>query len=98
VDRAVIARQGGYAVQAKYDSHELTRPAREAWLSKWELEVDPDQVLIPAERSRRAQAAMKAYMIGLSRKSAKARAKKAASLPRRVSPDVSAIEDTGDLS
>jgi len=74
-ERVLIARQGGYAVHSKYDSRDLTKPARRAWASKWEREVDPLLELDPTERARRAKAALKAHMIGLARLSAKARAK-----------------------
>jgi hypothetical protein len=53
------------------------RPAREAFWAKFEREVDPEGLLDPAERARRAQMARKAYFTRLALKSAQARAKKA---------------------
>jgi hypothetical protein len=53
-----------------------TAPAREAFLSRFEREVDPDGVLEPAERARRAEHARKAYFLKLALASSRARAKK----------------------
>jgi len=39
-----------------------TRPARRAFLAKFEAEEDPDGVLSQAERAIRAEHAMKAHM------------------------------------
>lgn len=55
------------------DPVERTRPAREAFIARFERQVDPDQVLPLAERVRRAEHAKKAYFLGLAWKSAKAR-------------------------
>lgn len=41
-------------LHARHDSRELTRPARQAFLAKFDREVDPDAVLPEAERLRRA--------------------------------------------
>ena len=76
-ERKLIARQGGFARSAKYGGEEATRPAREAFISSWELMVDPDLSLDPAERTRRARAALRAHMTDLARRSAKARRRKA---------------------
>lgn len=50
-----------------------TRPAREAFLKKFEKEVDPDGKLPPYERRLRAEHAKRAYMLQLAKKSAAAR-------------------------
>lgn len=50
-----------------------TRPARAAWLRKFEREVDPRGELNPAERARRAEYARRAYMTRLSAKGVAAR-------------------------
>jgi hypothetical protein len=52
-----------------------TGPARAAFASRFEREVDPDGILIPAERARRAEHARKAYFTRLALKSAQARRK-----------------------
>ena len=53
-----------------------TGPARQAFLSKFEREVDPDGVLPPAERARRAAAARKLHFVRAAYASAKARARR----------------------
>jgi hypothetical protein len=50
-----------------------TAPARSAFFDRFERQVDPDGVLDPADRRRRAEHARKAYMQGLALKSARAR-------------------------
>jgi hypothetical protein len=66
-------RIGAHALHSRYDSRELTRPAREAFLSKFEREVDPDSTLSPEERLRRADHARRAHMARIARLSAIAR-------------------------
>jgi hypothetical protein len=52
-----------------------TANARRAALDRFERQVDPDGSLNPAERSRRAEHARKAYFTRLALKSAQARRK-----------------------
>ena len=63
-------------------SREDPRPAlaevREGFARRFENQVDPDRVLSPDERARRAKRAMRAHMQSLSLRSAKARRKAAA--------------------
>lgn len=77
-ERSLRARIGAHALHAHggYDSRELTAPARAAFLDRFARQVDPENILSEAERDRRAAHARKAYMLGLSLKSAKARAAK----------------------
>jgi hypothetical protein len=63
------------------DPSTRTAPGRRAFLSRFEAEVDPDGVLDPAERARRAEHARKAYFQRLALKSSKARARKRNDLP-----------------
>jgi hypothetical protein len=72
-DRSLIGRIGALAQQAKCDTRETTQKARDTFNSRWDREVDPDGVLPPAERTRRAAAAKKLYFTRLALKSAKAR-------------------------
>jgi hypothetical protein len=58
------------------DPAEHTAPARAAFLSRFEREVDPEGVLDPQERARRAEHAKKAYFLKLALASRKARAAK----------------------
>jgi hypothetical protein len=76
--RTLRGRIGAYAVHAKYDSRELTKSARAAFLRRFEDEVDPDRTLPEAERVRRAEMARKRYFAALALASAKARQKRGA--------------------
>lgn len=76
-ERSLRARIAAHALHAGTDSTQLLQPAREAFLRKFELEVDPDGVLNPEERARRAEQAKKVYFLTLALKSAKARRAKA---------------------
>ena len=71
------ARIGAYTKWARTDDRTAaTEPARRAFRSKFEREVDPDGVMPVEERLRRAEAARKAHYARLALKSAQARAKK----------------------
>jgi hypothetical protein len=76
--RQLRSRMGAHALHAKHDSVKLTAPARAAFLARFEKQVDPDGVLTPEERMRRAEHAKQAYFAGLALKSATARAKRKA--------------------
>jgi hypothetical protein len=68
------ARVAAYSMHAQVvDASAHTRPARDAFMARFERQVDPDGVLAPAERQRRATAAKKAYFVRLALKSAQAR-------------------------
>jgi hypothetical protein len=78
VDREVMAlrgRIGAHVTHSRHDSRELTARAREAFLAKFEREVDPDGALTPEERRRRAEHARRAHMVRIARLSAIARRK-----------------------
>ncbi len=72
-DRTLRARLAAHALHAQVDGTAHTAPARRAFLDRFERQVDPDGVLEPGERARRASHARKAYFIGLALKSAEAR-------------------------
>jgi len=55
------------------DPKARTAPARSAFFDRFERQVDPDGVLDPADRRRRAEHARKAHMQRLALKSARAR-------------------------
>lgn len=57
------------------DRSARTAPARRALLDKFEREADPDGVLSPAERQRRAEHLRKAHFQRLALKSAQSRRK-----------------------
>ena len=66
-------RIGAHRLHALYDSKELTKPARAAFLARFEREVDPTGKLPEEERRRRAEHARKAHFSRLARLSANAR-------------------------
>lgn len=76
--RTLRARLAAHTKHAKYDRVESTRPAREAFLARFEREVDPEGTLPKGERRKRAESARKAYFTGLALASAIARRKKRA--------------------
>jgi hypothetical protein len=69
--RARLAAHSKWA--ATPDPTAATAPARQAFLSRFEREVDPDGRLTPEERCRRAEHAKKAYFARLALKSAQVR-------------------------
>ena len=81
-------RIGAYRRLALHDARDLTAAARAAFLVKFEREVDPDGVLLPEERERRAAYARKAHFARLGKLSANARRARAeaAGRPRSVGP------------
>jgi hypothetical protein len=68
---ARIAAEASWA--RTHDRTARTRPAREAFLNRFEREVDPDGALPPEERRQRAEHAKRAYMLQLAKRSAAAR-------------------------
>lgn len=72
-ERTLRARLAAHVLHSQTDSRAHTQPARDAFLQRFEDEVDPDRVLPEAERVRRVEHARKAYFTGLALKSAKAR-------------------------
>jgi rubrerythrin len=72
--RSMRGRIGAYESWARTDDRAArTWPARKAALDRFEREVDPDGVLTPEERAKRAEWARKAHMQRLALKSAAAR-------------------------
>lgn len=74
-ERHVLAgRIGAHESWARTEDRPArTRKARQAFIEKFEREVDPDGVLEPAERSKRAEHARTAWYQRLALKSAAAR-------------------------
>ncbi len=70
-ERSLIGRIGAYSLHARGGTN--TGPARAAFLDRFEREVDPEGVLTPAERQKRAKAAKSAYFTRLALKSAQNR-------------------------
>ncbi len=71
--RALVGRIGAHSLHARHDPRQTTAAARAAFLSGFEREADPDGVLPPTERERRAQHLRKAHFARLALRSAKAR-------------------------
>lgn len=72
--RSTRARIAAYTRWAKTpDATSATAPARRAFASRFEREVDPDGLLAPHVRARMAEAAKKAYYARLAYLSVKAR-------------------------
>lgn len=74
---SIRGRIGGLALSAQRDARGYTRAARSAFMNRFEVQVDPEGALPPAERARRAEAARKLYFQRLALKSAKTRRRKA---------------------
>jgi hypothetical protein len=75
--RVLQARMAAHALHAQvHDEAAHTAPARKVFLSRFEREVDPEGVLEPQERARRAEHAKRAYFLRLAAKSSRARAQK----------------------
>jgi len=72
-EMALRGRIGGLTTHSRHDSRDITRAARERFLARFFVEVDPDNTLPEPERFRRAEAARKAHMARLALKSAQAR-------------------------
>ena len=74
--RSLRARIAAHSLHAQVDDETAhTAPARKAFLDRFEREVDPDGVLSPAERARRAEHARSAYFTKLALASSRARTK-----------------------
>ncbi|CAN5830962.1 hypothetical protein BH24ACT3_BH24ACT3_11500 [soil metagenome] len=61
------------ALTAGSDAAALTAPARNAFLRRFEVDVEPDRILAPEERARRAEEALRRHFAALGRKSGKSR-------------------------
>ena len=87
------ARLADYAMHARNDPRDTTRKAREAFLQRFEDEVDPDRSLPARERERRAAAARKAHFVRLALRSSQVRRSRR---PER-DPDSPNVEASRDL-
>jgi hypothetical protein len=71
--RSMRARLAAQSRWSKSDAREGTSKARASFLARFEREVDPDGTLPPAERARRAEAALKAHMTRMAMRSSTGR-------------------------
>lgn len=76
--RSKAGRAAMYTRLATEDRVEMTAAARASQADRFERQVDPDGVLDPVERARRAEYAKKAYFTQLSKRGVAARARKRA--------------------
>ena len=82
-ERILRARIAAYALHAQHDPRETTAKGRAAFLARFDREVDPEGLLEPDERRRRAEQARRAYFARLSLAAVKARQAKRAAQARR---------------
>jgi hypothetical protein len=79
-ERTLRARLAAHAMHGRHDVRATTAKARAAFLARFEQQADPEGLLPPGERERRAQQLRSAYFAQLALVSAKARrARRAAS-------------------
>jgi hypothetical protein len=71
-ERSLRARIA-HAMHARRDPTEATAKARAAFLSKFERQADPEGLLPPEERQRRAEHLRRAHFARLAKASAKTR-------------------------
>ena len=76
-ERTMRARLAAHTLHSQVDSCAHTEPARRAANDRFERQVDPDGILAPEERQRRAEQAKKAYFTSLALRSAKVRRRNA---------------------
>lgn len=66
--KSLAGKIGSHTLHSRYNSKELTKPGRAAFLKRFDDEVDPNRELDPTERARRAEHARKAYFARLALK------------------------------
>lgn len=71
--RTLRAKMAAHRLHATRDGREITANARQAFMDRFEKQVDPDGILPVPERARRAEHARKAYFTELALKSSKVR-------------------------
>ena len=76
-EAALRGRIGALVLHSRRDPRATTAKARQAFLGRFEREVDPDGMLPAGERQRRAAYARRAYFARLALRSARARARRA---------------------
>jgi hypothetical protein len=84
--KSLRAKAAAHAMHAQGRTN--TGPATVAQLARFERQVDPDGMLPPEERARRADHALKSYMTGLALKASKARSRASARSPSDRNPAV----------
>lgn len=96
--RSMAAAIGAHASwAATADPVARTAPARAALVAKFEREVDPEGVLDPVERARRASHARSAHYLRLQLRSVESR-RKAADLLAAARAAEAELADSGDVT
>jgi hypothetical protein len=72
-EAALRGRIGAHVTHGRHDSKELTAPARSRFLKRFEVAADPEGLLPPDERRRRASHLLAAHMQKLALLSARSR-------------------------
>lgn len=72
-ERTLRARLAALTRHSRTDGRTATAAARQAFVDRFERDVDPDNVLPITERARRAEAARKAHYTRLALRSVEAR-------------------------
>jgi hypothetical protein len=72
-ERTLRARAAAYEMHAKHGSQKAAIKGQAALLAKFESQVDPEGLLTPEERRRRAMHARRAHMARLALASARSR-------------------------
>ena len=76
-ERRLLASAAGNMSWAKTEDRSArTEPARQAFNQRFYNQVDPDRILPPEEREKRAENARRAYFAEMSRKAARAARKR----------------------
>jgi hypothetical protein len=87
-ERRLAGQQGAYTRWAyTADRTAATAPARAGLWAKFERQVDPDGLLAPEERAKRAESLWKAHFAGMARNSIRARRRKSAAPAAPEPPD-----------
>lgn len=85
-DRVLVARAAAFTRWSRTDDRTAaTAPARKAHDDRFARQVDPDGILDPAERARRADMAKRAYFARLALRSAQVRRARASQSNRPAS-------------
>jgi hypothetical protein len=72
-ERSLRARIAAYELHSQRDPRETTAQARKTFLASFEQQVDPEGILPPEERSRRAECARRAHFTRLAYLSVRSR-------------------------
>jgi hypothetical protein len=79
-------------MHSQNDPHEITLPARQAFMARFGKLADPDGLLDERARERRAELLRRAYFVDLSRRSAQSRAAKKRRLAGKPDSEIAGEE------